>query len=380
MRVMHVMESTIGGTRRHLVDLAGGLAERGLEVYLAVSAERQPDFRADLERLAAAGCHVRELAMVRSISPLRDARHLRALEGLLRTERPDIVHTHSSKGGVLGRAASIRSGIGRRVHTPHTLAFLFRDMFGPLKRRAFFELERRLGARTERVIAVSESEGRTVRESGIVASERVRVIPNGVEVGIAGDGPGDRPQGLDLSALDLDPDLPCAAVVGLLNVAKGQDLALDALADHPRLQLLIVGHGECRAALEERAERRGVAGRVRFLGFRPDVERILASVELLLLPSRWEGMPYVVLEAMAAGVPVVATPVDGALDVIEEGRCGWLASEISAAALSAALGRALALTRAERREVGERGRERVARHFTREAMVDAVVDLYRELL
>jgi glycosyltransferase involved in cell wall biosynthesis len=374
MRVMHVMESTIGGTRRHLVDLAGGLAERGLEVHLVVAAERQPDFREDLEHLASAGCQVRELAMVRSISPLRDARHLRTLEGLLRSVRPDVVHTHSSKAGVLGRAASIRTGIGRRVHTPHTMAFLFRDMFGPVRRRVFFELERRLCARTERVIAVSESEGRTVRESGVIDPGRVRVIPNGVEVSS-----GTKRVPLDLAALGLDPSRPCAAVIGLLNVAKGQDLAIDALGACPELQLLLVGHGEEREALEARAARRGVAGRVRLLGFRSDVAEILASVELLLLPSRWEGMPYVVLEAMACGVPVVATPVDGAVDLIEDGRTGWLAREVSASALGETLGEALALTADERRGVGERGRERVARHFTRAAMVDAVVELYEEL-
>ena len=374
MRVMHVMESTIGGTRRHLVDLAGGLAERGLEVHLVVAAERQPDFREDLEHLASAGCQVRELAMVRSISPLRDARHLRTLEGLLRSVRPDVVHTHSSKAGVLGRAASIRTGIGRRVHTPHTMAFLFRDMFGPVRRRVFFELERRLCARTERVIAVSESEGRTVRESGVIDPGRVRVIPNGVEVSS-----GTKRVPLDLAALGLDPSRPCAAVIGLLNVAKGQDLAIDALGACPELQLLLVGHGEEREALEARAARRGVAGRGRLLGFRSDVAEILASVELLLLPSRWEGMPYVVLEAMACGVPVVATPVDGAVDLIEDGRTGWLAREVSASALGETLGEALALTADERRSVGERGRERVARHFTRAAMVDAVVELYEEL-
>lgn len=374
MRVMHVMESTIGGTRRHLVDLAGGLAERGVEVHLVVAAERQPDFREDLEHLASAGCQVRELAMVRSISPLRDVRHLRTLEGLLRSVRPDVVHTHSSKAGVLGRVASIRTGIGRRVHTPHTLAFLFRDMFGPVRRRVFFELERRLCARTERVIAVSESEGRTVRESGVIDPGRVRVIPNGVEVSS-----GTKRVPLDLDALGLDPRRPCAAVIGLLNVAKGQDLAIDALGACPELQLLLVGHGEEREALEARAARLGVAGSVRLLGFRSDVAEILASVDLLLLPSRWEGMPYVVLEAMACGVPVVATPVDGAVDLIEDGGTGWLAREVSASALGETLGQVLALTADERRDVGERGREHVARHFTRGAMVDAVVELYEEL-
>ncbi len=368
------MEATIGGTRRHLVDVAAGQRALGLDVHVAVATRRDPDFPGDLERLAAAGVGVRRIEMGRSLSPVRDGADLWRLCRLLEELRPDIVHTHSSKAGVLGRVASIRTGIGRRVHTPHTLAFLFRDMFGPVRRRVFFELERRLCARTERVIAVSESEGRTVRESGVIDPGRVRVIPNGVEVSS-----GTKRVPLDLDALGLDPRRPCAAVIGLLNVAKGQDLAIDALGACPELQLLLVGHGEEREALEARAARLGVAGSVRLLGFRSDVAEILASVDLLLLPSRWEGMPYVVLEAMACGVPVVATPVDGAVDLIEDGGTGWLAREVSASALGETLGQVLALTADERRDVGERGREHVARHFTRAAMVDAVVELYEEL-
>ena len=110
-RVLHVMESTIGGTRRHLVDVVGGLAERGYPVGV-VAAERQPDFREDLARLAAAGVHVRELPLSRAIRPGRDLAHGRALLREIEGFRPDVVHTHSSKAGVLGRLASWIAGRG----------------------------------------------------------------------------------------------------------------------------------------------------------------------------------------------------------------------------------------------------------------------------
>ncbi len=374
LRVLQVMECTIGGARRHLTDLARGLVARGHDVHLAVAAERQPDFRETLAELAEAGCTVHEIPLRRSISPRVDARHLIQLKGLVRELAPDIVHTHSSKAGVLGRMASISAGIGKRVHTPHTMAFLFREMFGPLKRAVFFRIERSLARSTDAIVAVSESESRTFAESGVVAPDKVRVVPNGIDptplLGAAQ---------ADLAALGLDPARPTAAVVGLLNVAKGQDFAIEAIQGHPDLQLLLAGSGETEAELRAQAERLGVADRVAFAGFRRDVPELLAAVDLLLLPSRWEGMPYIVLEAMAAGLPVAATPVDGARDLVRHGATGWLAEASSAPAIAAMLGEALAATPEERAALGAAGRERVLADYTADAMVERLVALYAEL-
>lgn len=370
------MECTIGGTRRHIADVARGELERGLHVSLAVAAERQPDFREELAQLAQLGAVVHELPMAREISPAKDARHLLALERILRTEVPDVVHTHSSKGGVLGRLASVATGIAARVHTPHTLAFLFREMFGPLKRRLFYELERALAARTERLIAVSESEARSFLASGVVEASKIAVVPNGIDPA-----PFAAARPIELARFDLDPERPTAAVVGLLNVAKGQDLLLEALAAEgcEALQLLVAGDGAMRAELEARARELGLDERVRFLGFRRDVPELLASVDLLVLPSRWEGMPYVALEAMASARPVLTTPVNGAVDAVVDGLTGWIAREVSAEALAERLRELLALPREALREAGARGRERVMARFTKDAMVDGLVALYRSI-
>jgi glycosyltransferase involved in cell wall biosynthesis len=125
MRVMHVMESTIGGTRRHLVDVSRALVQRGEAVHVVASALRAPDFREDLAALADEGCEVTEIPMVRSVRPLLDLRHAREIEARIRAWHPDVVHTHSSKAGALGRTAARRAGTPRIVHTPHTFAFLF---------------------------------------------------------------------------------------------------------------------------------------------------------------------------------------------------------------------------------------------------------------
>lgn len=375
-RVLHVMESTIGGTRRHLVDVALGQRAQGLDVHVVAAAERQSDFRADLERLRAAGVGVQELAMVRAISPAHDARDLLFLERELRRLRPDVLHTHSSKAGVLGRLASLATGIGRRVHTPHTFAFLFAAMFGPLKRRLFFELERGLSGLTERVVAVSGDEAELFVRSGVVEAARVRIVPNGIDPA-----PWITATPLPRAELGLGEGRTAIGVIGLLNAAKGQDLALEALA-RPGLEacdLVLVGHGELEQELRERARALGLERRVVWLGFRRDVPRILASLDLLLLPSRWEGLPYVVLEALAAGRPVVASPVAGARELLTEG-VGIVAREISADALAEALRVALADTPAKHAARCERGRARVLGHYSAQAMVRGLVDVYEELL
>ena len=376
MHVLQAIEATIGGTRRHAVDVCRGLAAAGERVTLVASALREPGFRADLEALAAAGVRVVELPMVRSIRPGMDLAHLRALERLLRRERPDVVHTHSSKAGVLGRLAALSTGVGARVHTPHTFAFLFRSMFSAPQRALFRELERALCGVTDRVLAVGEGEAETMRASGVVPPERVRVVPNGVDPA-----PFLQAWPADLAALGVPRGAPCAAVIGLLNVAKGQDLALRALREPgcERAHLLLAGHGEQRPALEALARELGVAGRAHFLGWRRDVPELLAAVDVLLLPSRWEGMPYIVLEAFASGKPVVATRVDGARELVEEGRSGFLVDLESPAQLGGALARVLALPAERREALGRAGRERVLASGTLDTMIARLRAVYAEV-
>ncbi len=374
MRVLHVMECTIGGTRRHLVDVVLGELLVGLDVHVVAAALRQPDFEADLQRFEQAGAVVTRLAMVRAVSPATDLMHLAALRAHLERTRPDVLHTHSSKAGVLGRLASIESGIGARVHTPHTFAFLFEAEFSRPKRALFRAIERGLAGHTRAIVAVSPSEARTFVASGVVDAERVRVVPNGIDPGCWMSA-----QPLDRATMGLRMDRPLAAVVGLLNVAKGQDLALAALQEVPTLQLVVVGHGGMDAELRAQAQRLGLSDRVKFLGFRTDVPNIIAASDFVVVPSRWEGLPYVALEAMAAAKPVVATPVDGARDVVEHGRTGILADGIDAGSVARGMRAMVAATVGERTRMGELGRERVIRSFSARGMVAGLVDVYHEV-
>jgi glycosyltransferase involved in cell wall biosynthesis len=319
---------------------------------------------------------VRELPMVRAVAPRADLRHERALERILRELRPDVVHTHSSKAGVLGRAASLRTGVGRRVHTPHTYAFLFGALFSPPKRRFYRAVEGFLGRRTERVIAVSEEEGETIRAAGVCAPERVRVVPNGIDPApYAAAAPAAR------AALGVPADAPLAALVGLIYEAKGQDLALRALARPgcEGLHLALAGDGERRADCEALARELGVAARAHFLGWRDDVPALLAASDFLMLPSRWEGMPYILLEAFAAGLPAVAARVDGTRALVREGETGFGAPIGDAEALGEAAARMVALGPDARARMGARGRELVLAHHTLESMVGGLCAVYEEV-
>jgi len=369
------MEATIGGTRRHLVDVARGLKGRGVDVHVAAATLRDPGFPKELDALEQEGVDVYRIQMVRPVSPLRDYGDYRRLCKLLRELRPDIVHTHSSKAGVLGRRASLSTGIGQRVHTPHTFAFLFEAQFSPWKRRLFRKLEERLARETERLIAVSPGEAQTMESSGVVPPDRIRIVPNGIDPRRV-----QQAMPLDLTQLGLDPTRPTAAVIGLLYEGKGQDLALEALRQPgcESLQLLIVGPGP-QEPLRQQVQQLDLGERVRFTGPRDDVPSILAALDLLILPSRWEGMPYIVLEAMAAGLPVLATPVDGARDLVLDGVTGTLAQNIEAQSLGQALAGLLAMEPGARAGLGQAGRERVGQLFSLDAMVDGLLRVYEEV-
>ncbi len=374
-RVLHVMECTIGGTRRHLGDVSRGLLSRGWDVHLAVSAERTAGFREDIAELARAGAVIHEIPMVRAVSPWKDRAHTLELTKLMRELRPDVVHTHSSKAGVLGRRAASAAGCGAVVHTPHTYSFLFGQMFGPVARWVFKSVERRLSALAHRVVAVSEDEAETMRGSGVVSDEQVRVVPNCIEVE-----PYQRaaPVIPDGSAAELTHVLVC----GLLNSAKGQDLAIAALKGSgcEQIELWLAGDGAEQAALLSLAAAMGVSERVRFLGHRDDVPGLMRAADLLLLPSRWEGMPYVVLEAAAAGLPIVATPVDGAREFLAGELRGWTAAASTEEAIGAALTAAASAGEAERALRSERAGQWVLDHHAVERMMDALEAVYAELL
>lgn len=392
MRVLQVMECTIGGTRRHLRDLVHGLLRRGVEVEVACAALRDPRMLQDIEGMRAAGARVHAIPMVRRIAPARDAWHALRLAGVVLDRRFDVIHTHSSKAGALGRTAGLLCSGAVRVHTPHTFAFSFAEgragqggeSAGPAG--VVLGTERLLGRWTHAMIHVSASEREEGQRFRVVPAARARVVPNGIDPAVFRAAlPADPARASLRAAVRSELGLPESARivggVGLLNDAKGFDVLVAALPLLPAdAHVLVIGHGEREAELRRQAGSMGVAPRLHLAGWRDDLPRMHAAMDVFALPSRWEGLPYALLEAMASGLPCVSTDVNGSRDVLAgQPPCGLLVPREDPPALAAALTRLL--DDAElRARLSALGPPRVAAAFSVDGMLDATLALYRELL
>jgi len=278
-------------------------------VRLAVSCGRDPDFLDDVAAYAARGLPVTRVAMRRGIAPVADAVSLCRLILCVRRMRPDLIHAHSSKAGFLARLAGRVCGVPV-IYTPHALPFLM--ACGSRKLRFYRFLEKRMRDATATLIAVSEEERQAALALGY-GERRVYFIPNGV------------------ARCDSRPVTIRANGVlrvgffGRLTRQKGPDVLLEAVADvvahMPQVHFSFYGAGPMADDLRKQAEERQLASHVHFHGaYRQDEAAArMRQVDVVAVPSRWEGCPYVVLEAFAAGVPVVAAAVGGVPDLIRDG-------------------------------------------------------------
>jgi glycosyltransferase involved in cell wall biosynthesis len=262
--------------------------------------------------------------MVRPLRPWRDLRALVFLTVLLRTLKPAIVHTHSSKAGVLGRLAAWFAGVPIIIHAIH--GFGFTRYQHPLLRYLLLSVERIVARITTRFFAVSEANCRQGVTLGLFPADRCTVIRSGIDLAAFRQIRVDVPQ--KKRELGLEPTRP---VVGMIAPFKPQKAPVDfvRMADlvhriRPDVRFLLVGDGELRKAVEAEREERGLSTVLRLAGWRRDIPGIMRCLDVLVLTSLWEGLPRVYLEALASGVPVVGTRVDGAAEVVREGFTGFL--------------------------------------------------------
>lgn len=334
MNILYIVESAATGVARHLLDLIDGVRAAGHRVGVIYSPVREDGiFRAGRERLSADGVDFAAIPMRRApgpwdLGPVLAARRYIAAKGPF-----DVIHGHSSKGGMVARLAGVGSG-AMIVYTPHAISTLD-PLLPPLKRFVYGAGERSLACLTDVVIAVATGEGAHLQALGISAA-KIRVVLNRIE-------PPKRIRMRDdvRAELDLhDGDL-AIGFVGRLGAHKGIDVMVAAFAKaratYPALRLILIGDGEGRAQAKRQAADLGCDRDIRWLGAR-EALGYYAGFDLLAQPSRYEGLSYTMLEAAGVGLPIVATDVSGTRDVIEDGKTGIVVPRVGDAdAFAAAL-------------------------------------------
>ena len=373
LAVLHILEATTGGTRRHLVDLTTALDRETFDVSVICATERDKAFLLDIDRMRAAGVDVTVIPMVRNISPVRDTVAFTRILDLLKQRSFDIVHTHSSKAGFLGRLAARLARVPATVHSPHVFAFQM-DVH-PAVRSLYFRLEKLVASRTDRFICVCANEKQIAVDAGLASPEKFTVIPNGIS------GPA---SGTTASAPDLGfgPNHVIIGTVGRLTRQKGLVnlvCAAKSVIDHvPQARFILVGTGELKARLESLIHELSLDGKVRIIDVKDGFESFYPLIDIFVLPSVWEGMPYALLEAMSHSNAIVATRVGGVPEAVHDGKSGLLVPPADPAALAIALVR-LARDPDLRAGLGKNAKESAAANFSLERMVRQTEDLYHRL-
>ena len=363
LRVAEVVEATENGTKKHVLELMRLVDRSRFELELVASNLRDPKgFARDVDALRAEGFAVHVIPMTRSVRPLADIRALVRLVRLFHRRRYDVVHCHSSKAGFLGRLAAFLTGRRWVVYTPH--CFSFTAGFGRFVGWFYKSLEFAAGRMTDRLIAVSPHEREVAIQSGAALPHQVATIVNG----LSDDELAERAPDASLRReLGLAEGAPVVGSIGRLGRQKGYDVFIRAARlvrdARPDAQFLLVGKGSYEEPLKALAREQGLGGAFRFAGERDDVLDVYPLLDVFVLSSRWEAMPYSLLEAMGAGRAIVLTRVAGLETVVENGRAGVIIPPEDPAALARAIlalladpARRLALGRAASRIARERYR------------------------
>jgi len=334
----------------------------------------------DAEALAIDDAQVRLLPCLRqAIAPLWDLITIFRLRSFMRAQRIDLVHTHSSKAGILGRAAAVLAGVPTVVHTVH--GWSFNDTQPVWLRRLYVSLERLAAHFTDRLVVVSARDQERGLAQGIGRREQYDVIHSGIELERF------RHPSRDRESVRRELGIePGQLLVGTVACLKPQKAPLDfvraadaAYRKNPRLRFVIAGDGELEPTVRELIGELGLEDVVQLLGWRRDVVELLHAMDVFLLTSLFEGLPRAVLQAMAAGTPVIATAVDGTPEVVRDRETGLLVppSRPDAAALGVL---ELAQDEELRRHCVREARQALGRGFDIRFMVTHLDRLYLTLL
>lgn len=375
IRVMRIFSRlNIGGPSIHVVLLTQQLDSSRYETTLVVG--REGDREGSFDALARSK-NVSPLTietMGRSIRAFADLRSFVSLCRLMLRDRPHVVHTHTAKAGALGRLAAFTTGVPVVVHTFH--GTVFTGYFGPVGSRVYSVVERALARITDAVIGVSPAVTAELVKHRLRPRHEIRTVPLGLELDRFLD---EHPRGGFRRRLGLPKEAKLIGCVGRLVPIKDLPTLLAAFADVDGAHLALIGDGPERERLESLGRELGLDRRIHFTGFLSNLEEVYQDLDIVVNSSRNEGTPVSLIEAMAAGVPVVATSVGGTPDLLQNGNLGELVPAGEPKSLSEALTSAI-----ERPEPGRarcaRARAAVLAKYRSERLVSDIEVLYRDLL
>ncbi len=386
IRILHVITRLIlGGAQENtLLTVVGQQRNPRYEVVTLLSGiDLGPEGNLH-ERARAAGVDLVLLpSLVRPIRPWTDLRAFFALYHFMRKGRYDIVHTHSSKAGILGRLAARLAGVPIVVHTLHSL--VFHEYQAAWKNRLYVALKRQCAPRTDALISVNDKTTQGALAAGIGRPEQYVTIHSGMELDPFLTVGRRLPVADAKRRLGISEDALVVGKIARLFPLKGHEEFLDAAATiaraEPNARFLLVGNGSLRAQLEERARRMGIAERTIFAGLvaPEDVPAHIQAMDVVVHASLREGIARVIPQAEAVGKPVVAFAMDGAPEAIEDGVSGYLVAPRDTTALAARVLELLSSPE-RRRTFGAAGRAFAAAHFRVERMIERIDGVYDRLL
>jgi glycosyltransferase involved in cell wall biosynthesis len=372
VNVLEMVASARGGAASHLLDLATHLDSQVYRVQVAMSEDGGNVTAADFARQGIP-FHSLEIAGGFSPSAVQTVRHL--------LTSVDLLHLHGARAALFGRLAA--ATLGRRrpriVYTVHGFAA---PHYAPPRRQLLLGVERLLSPLVDQFVAVSHDEKRALVAASVARPDQIAVVWNGIDVARF------QTSKMDSAALRRELGVPTEAILitTTCRLFKPRDFvtllqAMRQVVDGaPSAHLLIVGDGPLRAEIEAQRDALGLSQRVTLAGWRRDMPELYAASDLFVLTTwGWEGLPLTILEAMAAGKPVVATRAGGIPEIVVEGETGLLVEPRNPAALAQALARMVAEP-VLRRQAGSAGQQRVATHFALPVMVENTTRIYQHVL
>ncbi len=373
MRIIQIIgKSGFGGGFYYIHTLSLRLRELGHDVFILTE---NPEVAEGFKR---AGFEILSTNnFKREISPYHDLKTLLRLKSILRKISPDLVHTHTSKGGFIGRIAARIAKRERVVHTVH--GFAFHEFSSPFGKFFYSSLERLASLFCDRLIFVNKKDATFAERLGIGNKRIRRIIYNGVDWEAIEKV---KPHYEIKEELGIPKDSFLISFVGRLSPQKNPGLLISAMPDllqeYPLTYLLLIGDGELKGKCLEMVKKRGIEGNVKFLGFRRDCVSLIKATDCFVLPSLWEGLSISLLEAMASGLPCVVSDIKGNNEVIVNGENGLIFPPLVKEALVARIG-SLIKDRDLRAKLSLAAKRTIRERFSSERFLKETLEIYQEL-